>query len=488
MSFGPITGAWVNDVGRVRDNQEDSYVLWLAPEGQAASGLRAVAAVADGMGGHQAGEVASALVAQRLSQYLCGYADQLVFQSAAEVSEYLHELIADANDAVHRLGAETGGMRPGTTLTCAVVWRDQLILAHVGDSRAYALRGMRSERLTRDHTYVAEQIRQGLMTDEQARMSPLRNSLTRCIGVEPEVHCDISTRELREGDLLVICSDGLSEYVADDELGQTVATQPLDAAVEDLRSKALERGGHDNVTVVALQCGARVILPETTELDVVGDGQPVPPPNATAEPELMIASETRTGMSLGLAATICLFVFVLLAAALPRLIRRPPGPVSEPLVTGAMVTATTSTGAAAKAPAADTSKVGQASLMVLFSSDGKDVVVGSPGGGLEVVGGASYTASRTTEGNYRVRLKNSAQGQAYVLVPKGGGVELGRGALSPRANEASFNLPNGQYELRVGGEERIVAVLTVSTPGTPATGAAPATGASPASGAAPAGH
>ncbi|MBI5832745.1 MAG: serine/threonine-protein phosphatase [Armatimonadetes bacterium] len=470
MGFGEITAAWVNDVGRVRENQEDSYVLWLAPDGEAASGLRAVAAVADGMGGHQAGEVASALVAQRLQDYLCAFADQLTFGTAAEVSEYLHELIADANAAVHRLGAQIGGMRPGTTLTCAVVWRDQLVLAHVGDSRAYLVRGMRCERMTRDHTYVADQIRQGLMTSEQARTSPLRNSLIRCIGVEPEVRCDLSTRELLEGDLLVLCSDGLSEYVQDAELAEVVASRPLEAAVDDLKGRALERGGHDNVTVVALQCGARVILPEGAELDLAGEGQPVPEAPEPPAEEASVAGEPPSGVSPGVLALIVLVVFLVVAAAVPRLVRRPPGPTGDTMTSASTSTATTvpPPPRTKAGPGGAASKVGQASLMVLFSSDGKDVVIGSPTGGLVVEGGSGYTVERTKEGNYRVRLLNAAQGQAFVLVPKGGGVEVGRGLLSTRANEASFHLTNGQYELRVGGEGRIVALLTVTTPGTQA--------------------
>jgi len=201
------------DVGLQRAGNEDSHLRG-----------RTVFAVADGLGGHQGGEVASAMAVERL-----GALDGRSFAEPAQAAAALADAIADANRAILERGvADQGLWGMGTTVTAAAVVGDLVLqLAHVGDSRAYLLRGDGPPRqLTTDHTVVAELVRQGRLTPQQAASHPERSILTRAVGLDPNVQVEQpAPLGLQPGDQVLLCSDGLSETVADEQLAGVLAGQ-----------------------------------------------------------------------------------------------------------------------------------------------------------------------------------------------------------------------------------------------------------------------
>ena len=230
-----------SDVGRLRSGNEDSYFC-----GQT------VFAVADGLGGHQGGEVASAAAVEPLANL-----DGRSFKDAGEAAEALAIAIREANEAI--LGRAAGdpalyGM--GTTVTAAAAAGDGHIqLAHVGDSRAYRLREGDLDQLTTDHTVVGELVRRGRLTPEQAAIHPERSILTRAVGLDPRVPVDLpDPLELRSGDQLLLCSDGLTEAVDDDRIAELLSAAPDGhAACRSLIDAANGAGGPDNITVVLVR-------------------------------------------------------------------------------------------------------------------------------------------------------------------------------------------------------------------------------------------
>jgi PPM family protein phosphatase len=225
------------DTGRQRHANEDSYFA-RAP----------LFAVADGMGGAQAGEVASRIAA--------GAFEKRGRVSAEEPAEGTLEQIAQsANREIHQLAQQDSsraGM--GTTLTSALVRGDEVALGHVGDSRAYVLRGGQLKRLTKDHSLVEELRRQGRLTEEQAEEHPQRSIITRALGPEPSVNVDTMTFPAKDGDVFLLCSDGLTTMVSDDEIRQIlVEARSLRTAVKELVDAANRGGGRDNITAVAFR-------------------------------------------------------------------------------------------------------------------------------------------------------------------------------------------------------------------------------------------
>jgi len=230
------------DVGLQRAGNEDSHLRG-----------RTVFAVADGLGGHQGGEVASAMAVERL-----GALDGRSFAEPAQAAAALADAIADANRAILERGvADQGLWGMGTTVTAAAVVGDLVLqLAHVGDSRAYLLRGDGPPRqLTTDHTVVAELVRLGRLTPQQAASHPERSILTRAVGLDPSVQVEQpAPLGLQPGDQVLLCSDGLTETVADEQLAQVLAGQADgDDACKALIAAANAAGGPDNITVVLLR-------------------------------------------------------------------------------------------------------------------------------------------------------------------------------------------------------------------------------------------
>ena len=230
-----VEQAFRTDTGRQRQANEDSFF--------AGSQLFAVA---DGMGGAQAGEVASRIAAESFEPAVRG--DQ-------SGEAYLRSIAETANRRIHSI-AERDSTRSGmgTTLTAALVEDDEVSIAHVGDSRAYVYRDGNLRLLTSDHSLVEELRRQGRLTDEQAEDHPQRSIITRALGPEEAVEVDTMTFSARPGDVFLLCSDGLTTMIKDDRIAEILANaDDLDAAVDQLVREANEAGGRDNITAVAFR-------------------------------------------------------------------------------------------------------------------------------------------------------------------------------------------------------------------------------------------
>jgi len=224
--------ASLTDVGRQRHTNEDSFYAE-AP----------VFAVADGMGGAQAGEVASAMAVEEFSNGHDG---------SKSPETQLADVARAANRRIWEMSQndqQRAGM--GTTLTAVMVGETDVSVGHVGDSRLYLLRDGSLERLTRDHSLVEEFVRQGRLTPEQAERHPQRSVITRALGPESDVEVDTFTVPARDGDIYVLCSDGLSGMVRDDEMAAIIGSgRPLEQVARELVDAANENGGRDNITVI----------------------------------------------------------------------------------------------------------------------------------------------------------------------------------------------------------------------------------------------
>jgi protein phosphatase len=235
-------------------------------------------AVADGMGGAQAGEVASQLAVEVLQQ---GLPDR-----GGSVEQRLRELVEEANsriNALSRTDDQRAGM--GTTMTLAYVGEHEVSVAHVGDSRLYRLRDGRFERLTDDHTLVEELVRQGKLTPQEADHHPQRSIITRALGPEAAVEADSHTWPARDGDVYLICSDGLTSMIPEERVGELLASaRSLPDAGRALIDAANAAGGRDNITVILFRLedvgsvGGAATAQDTTEHEAVT----VPPEPATA--------------------------------------------------------------------------------------------------------------------------------------------------------------------------------------------------------------
>jgi len=236
MTIRDAAGA--TDTGHKRRRNEDAYVL--EPP---------LFAVADGMGGHQAGEVASRIAAAALREDV----------EPSGGPERVEALIREANRRIWQHSTEdvtASGM--GTTVTVALVEGDLVTIGHVGDSRAYRVRDRRIEQLTDDHSLAAELERSGKLSAEEARSHPQRSVITRALGTEPDVEIDTFTVEGRPGDLYLLCSDGLSSMVDDAGILEVLEGRrgSLDTAARELVRAANRSGGEDNITVVCFELGA----------------------------------------------------------------------------------------------------------------------------------------------------------------------------------------------------------------------------------------
>jgi serine/threonine protein phosphatase PrpC len=228
--------AFRTDTGRQRSANEDAYFV-RAP----------IFVVADGMGGAQAGEVASRAAAEAFDLDLPDERPERV----------LRETIVAANREIHGLArADPSRAGMGTTITAAIVdaGGEEVGIGHVGDSRAYRLRGGRLERLTRDHSLVEEMRRKGQLTDAQAEDHPQRSIITRALGPEPEVDVDVQTVAAAPGDVFLLCSDGLTTMLDDERIARLLgAASSLEAAVRSLVDEANRAGGRDNITALAFR-------------------------------------------------------------------------------------------------------------------------------------------------------------------------------------------------------------------------------------------
>ncbi len=237
MALRIVEQAGRTDVGRQRSANEDSLVV-----------RPPLFAVADGMGGAKAGEVASAVAVDAVEG---------AEESSEPTEAQLANIVREANRRIYDLAVADESRRGmGTTLTLAKLHGDEVSLAHVGDSRAYRLRGRELEQLTHDHSLVAELERSGQITPEAAERHPQRSIITRALGPEPSVEVDTYTLAGRDGDVFLICSDGLTSMISDDEVASILRSAgSLDEAADELIRAANQSGGKDNITVILFRLG-----------------------------------------------------------------------------------------------------------------------------------------------------------------------------------------------------------------------------------------
>ncbi len=252
MKFGARS-----DTGCVRENNEDSFRV--APE-------LSLFVLSDGMGGLEAGEVASRVAVDAVLEH-CRQAEANPhlplagerIEALSEPSNRLASAIRMANLSVYRAAHQESGVHGmGATIVAVKCTDDRLSAAHVGDSRIYRLREGRLEQLTHDHSFVAEQVRNGRMTPEEAENSTMQNVLIRALGIDPTVEVDLSEEPLLEGDTILLCSDGLTRELSDAQIAAVLGERgSAEAAARELVDLAKRAGGGDNVTVIVLRCVAK---------------------------------------------------------------------------------------------------------------------------------------------------------------------------------------------------------------------------------------
>jgi serine/threonine protein phosphatase PrpC len=258
----------LSDPGQVRELNEDDLgtpeTMEISPDLVEQKGR--LYAVADGMGGHAAGEVASQ---QAISTLFREY----YASPSAEITKRMKEAIETANTEVHAqasLDRAKAGM--GTTLVAAVLQGDDLYVANVGDSRAYLVRDRSIEQLTIDHSWVNEQVQAGIITEQEAREHLYRNIITRSLGTKPDVDIDFFQRKMQLGDVLVLCCDGLSNEVEDNEIALVVSANSVQESVQALIDLANQRGGPDNITTIVVRIGEVIKRPLAVLPLAVGGG------------------------------------------------------------------------------------------------------------------------------------------------------------------------------------------------------------------------
>ena len=237
-----FTCAARTDVGIVRSGNEDNYLM-LSDRG--------IFIVADGMGGHAAGEVASEMAVRIISREL----GSLRGQTDEQVGERLRQSIRAANEAIFgRTLAEHDKRGMGTTVTVLTLLPNRYLIGQVGDSRAYLLRDGHLLQLTKDHSYVQEQVDAGLLTPDQARVHPYSNVITRCVGAGMDVTPDIYFGNLQNGDLVLLASDGLTGMLEDEQLLKILQSEGGPQKwVDRMISEANRRGGLDNITAIIVR-------------------------------------------------------------------------------------------------------------------------------------------------------------------------------------------------------------------------------------------
>jgi protein phosphatase len=289
--------AVASDTGRRRRRNEDNYVV--APP---------LFGVADGMGGAQAGEVASQLAASAL---------EAGDPEALEGTTRLDALIQEANRRIYdRASTDPTASGMGTTMTVAIVEGMTVAIGHVGDSRAYLVRAEQMEQLTEDHSLVNELLKTGKLSEEEAHVHPQRSVITRAVGTDPDVDVDGFTIDAEEGDVFLICSDGLSDMVEDEQILEVLHQNraDLDRAVKELVAAANKGGGEDNITAIAFRISSEaapsledtVAMPALTAPEdepdeqtreyadgEAGDTMIVPPEEIPATPEDPQAKRVR---------------------------------------------------------------------------------------------------------------------------------------------------------------------------------------------------
>jgi serine/threonine protein phosphatase PrpC len=279
-----VDAVMVTDVGVVRDHNEDSAHIDDAKE---------FFIVADGMGGHAAGEVASAMAVETVKKVITehrptieSFAKQPSDAGRREIVQLLQNAVLAAHQAVYQRGnRESDKQGMGTTLDVVLIAGHEAFVAHVGDSRTYLIRDGRAAQITTDHTVAEVLVIEGKLSIEEAQVSPLRTILVNAIGVSADVGVEMAHLQLRKGDRVLLCSDGLHDYfVAEQEIADKLSSAEPGKSLAEMVEMAKERGGHDNITgivVNVVDVGGDEAVPGVIELDQTQPvAVPPPPPGA----------------------------------------------------------------------------------------------------------------------------------------------------------------------------------------------------------------
>lgn len=236
-----------SDIGEVRDRNQDSYFI-------SSSETYFLFVIADGMGGHKAGEIASNMAIEVMKMNLEEELKKAI-SNDEDIKNKIEDSIRIANQKIYKKSLEDekfSGM--GTTTTLAYEKDGKIYIGHVGDSRAYILRKNVLEQLTKDHSLVEELLRNGSISKEEAKNHPQRNIITRAVGTSDDIEVDLIIKERYEDDILLLCSDGLSNMISDDQIKEVLLnSSSMNEACEDLVSLSKGKGGFDNITVLAIK-------------------------------------------------------------------------------------------------------------------------------------------------------------------------------------------------------------------------------------------
>lgn len=241
------TVAAKTDVGRVRENNEDKFEFFVPEDDRSLATRGHIYVVCDGMGGHEAGQIASELTSKTFIDVYRNHPSEDPMAAMNAAVQAANRFVLDNA----RTFPKRRGM--GTTLTVLILIQDKAYVVNVGDSRIYRLRDGELQRLTVDHTVVEDYVRLGMLTEEEAQLHPHKHMLTRAIGQEGVVHPDIEVHDLVAGDLFLLCSDGVINHVEDTTIGETLRSRALGDAAWGLVGQALLGGGSDNATVLLVR-------------------------------------------------------------------------------------------------------------------------------------------------------------------------------------------------------------------------------------------
>ena len=239
-----------SDVGKLRKLNEDYCGCYFKEDNNLS-----IFVLADGMGGHNAGEIASRVTVESILAKVSEFMDSNQSKMTDKrIKELASDAIINANNNVVSLSAKNSGMRGmGTTVVMAALWGDKACISHVGDSRAYLVSDGKIKQLTTDHSYIEELIKEGSISRERAKNHPDRNMITRAIGVEDVVIIDTDVVKIKDLDAIILCSDGLTNLIDENEiLDVFLKGQSADEICDELLKEANKRGGYDNITIVVV--------------------------------------------------------------------------------------------------------------------------------------------------------------------------------------------------------------------------------------------
>lgn len=248
------TVACKTDLGRVRDNNEDKFEYYVPEDEQTLARRGHIYLVCDGMGGHNAGQIASELTSKT-------FIDSYLNHPAADITEAIQSAIQSTNRFVHNCGVAIPTRRGmGTTFSGLIFNQNKAYVAQIGDSRVYRLRGGSLAQLSPEHTWIAEVVAAGMLSHEEAAVHQMRHVITRAVGTEPEVTADIIIEPIETGDLFLLCSDGLTNHVSDTKIFDVLSTMAPSAACWEMVAAALIDGGSDNCTAMVVRVDELVPL------------------------------------------------------------------------------------------------------------------------------------------------------------------------------------------------------------------------------------